>query len=193
MGWRPSRVAFSFSAATSEPVPGAQGTVFDTIVSGRSAVRSAQLSRPLLFSDTKVDAGSVLDECVAFSGIMVGRDCRIPKAVIDAGCCIDGGVRVARLLAGLVSNVRYVDPIRPSLTVREGPLADCEAEPTVIDCSRNDRSQTDIRRSSAYPGANLLQSKQRTVKAANAHPYLAAVITILLISLGASTRNGGPQ
>lgn len=68
-----------------------QGTVIDTIVSGGCLVRSAQLSRSLLFSNSKVDSGSVLDECVAFPGVTVGRDCRIRKTVIDAGCRIADG------------------------------------------------------------------------------------------------------
>lgn len=71
-----------------------QGTVIDSIVSGGCVVRSAQLSRSLLFSNAKVDAGSVLDECVAFPGVTIGRDCRIRKAVVDAGCRIADGIVV---------------------------------------------------------------------------------------------------
>lgn len=69
----------------------AQGTVIDTIVSGGCLVRSAQLSRTLLFSNSRVDSGSVLDECVVFPGVTVGRDCRIRKTVIDAGSRIADG------------------------------------------------------------------------------------------------------
>jgi glucose-1-phosphate adenylyltransferase len=68
-----------------------QGTVIDSIVSGGCVVRSALLSRSLLFSNVKVDAGSALEECVVFPGVQVGRDCRIRKAVIDVGCRIPDG------------------------------------------------------------------------------------------------------
>jgi len=65
-----------------------QGTVTDSIVSGGCVVRSAQLSRSLLFSNVKVDPGAMLEECVVFPGVHIGRDCRIRRAVIDVGCRI---------------------------------------------------------------------------------------------------------
>lgn len=68
-----------------------QGTVIDSIVSGGCVVRSARLRRSLLFSNVKVNTGTALDECVVFPEVLVGRDCRIRKAVIDSGCCIPDG------------------------------------------------------------------------------------------------------
>lgn len=68
-----------------------QGTVIDTIVSGGCIVRSGRLSRCVLFSSVKVDAGSQLHECVVFPDVSVGRDCRIRKAIIDSGCGIPDG------------------------------------------------------------------------------------------------------
>jgi glucose-1-phosphate adenylyltransferase len=80
--------AAKFLAEQGQP----QGTVIDSIVSGGCLVRSASLSRSLLFSNVKVDAGSVLDQCVVCPGVTIGRNCRIRKAVIDAGCRIGEGV-----------------------------------------------------------------------------------------------------
>lgn len=71
-----------------------QGTVLNSIVSGGCVVCSARLSRSLLFSNVKVDVGSVLEECVVFPGVVVGRDCRIRKAIIDAGCRIPDGTLI---------------------------------------------------------------------------------------------------
>ncbi len=65
-----------------------QGVVIDSIVSGGCIVRSGRLSRSVLFSSVKVDAGSQLDECVVFPGVTVGRDCRIRRAIVDVGCSI---------------------------------------------------------------------------------------------------------
>ena len=68
-----------------------QGTVLNSIVSGGCLIRSARLSRSLLFSNVTVNAGSALEECVVFPDARVGRDCRIRKAVIDSGCHIPDG------------------------------------------------------------------------------------------------------
>jgi len=68
-----------------------QGTVLNSIVSGGCLIRSARLSRSLLFSNVTVNAGSALEECVVSPDVRVGRDCRIRKAVIDSGCHIPDG------------------------------------------------------------------------------------------------------
>ncbi len=68
-----------------------QGTVIDSIVSGGCVVRSARLCRSLLFSNVKVESGSDLEACMILPEVTIGRDCRIRKAVIDAGCLIPDG------------------------------------------------------------------------------------------------------
>jgi len=74
------------------------GNVIDSIVSGGCVVRSAQLRRSLLFSNSRVDTDSVLDECVVFPGVEVGKGCRIRRAVIDAGCRISDGAVIGENL-----------------------------------------------------------------------------------------------
>jgi glucose-1-phosphate adenylyltransferase len=75
------------------------GNVIDSIVSGGCVVRSAQLRRSLLFSNSSVDTDSVLDECVVFPSVEVGKGCRIRRAVIDARCRISDGAVIGENLA----------------------------------------------------------------------------------------------
>jgi glucose-1-phosphate adenylyltransferase len=51
-----------------------------------------------LFSNSRVDTDSVLDECVVFPGVEVGKGCRIRRAVIDAGCRISDGAVIGENL-----------------------------------------------------------------------------------------------
>ncbi|ROR32815.1 glucose-1-phosphate adenylyltransferase [Inmirania thermothiophila] len=68
-----------------------RGMAVDSMVSGGCVISGAFLRRSLLFSNVRVEEGSVLEECVVLPDVVIGRGCRIRRAVIDKGTRIPDG------------------------------------------------------------------------------------------------------
>lgn len=68
-----------------------RGMAVDSLVSGGCIISGALLRRSLLFSDVKVNSYSRLLDTVVLPEVVIGRSCRITKAVIDKGCDIPAG------------------------------------------------------------------------------------------------------
>jgi len=71
-----------------------QGTVINSIVSGGCVISASSLSRSLLFSNVKVQAGAVLKDTVVLPEVEIGPDAHIRRAVIDRGCRIPEGAQI---------------------------------------------------------------------------------------------------
>jgi glucose-1-phosphate adenylyltransferase len=72
----------------------AQGTVINSIVSGGCVISAASLRNTLLFSNVKLQVGSVVDDSVVLPEVEIGRGCHIHRAVLDRGCRIPDGTRI---------------------------------------------------------------------------------------------------
>lgn len=70
---------------------GRRGMAVDSMVSGGCIISGAVLRRSLLFSDVKVNSYSRLLDTVVLPQVIIGRNSRISKAVIDKGCDIPEG------------------------------------------------------------------------------------------------------
>jgi glucose-1-phosphate adenylyltransferase len=68
-----------------------RGMAVDSMVSGGCIVAGAQLRRTLLFSNVRVESGTVMEDSVVLPDVSVGHNCRIRHAVIDKGCILPDG------------------------------------------------------------------------------------------------------
>ncbi|MBL4684841.1 MAG: glucose-1-phosphate adenylyltransferase [Nannocystaceae bacterium] len=67
---------------------GRRGQATDSLVSAGCVVSGAQVSRSLLFTDTRVNSYSQVDQSVLLPGVSVGRHAKIRRAVISAGVVV---------------------------------------------------------------------------------------------------------
>lgn len=71
-----------------------RGIAVDSIVSGGCIVAGATVRRSVLFSEVRIEPGSVLEDSVVLPGVRVGRNCRLRRAIIDGGCQIPDGMSI---------------------------------------------------------------------------------------------------
>jgi glucose-1-phosphate adenylyltransferase len=63
----------------------------DSLVSGGCIVSGASVRHSLLSNNSRVNSYSQVQDSVLLPGVMVGRRCRITKAIIDTGCRVPDG------------------------------------------------------------------------------------------------------
>ncbi len=71
---------------------GRRGFAVDSMVAGGCIVSGAEVRRSVLFSNVLIADGSHLSECVVLPGAVIGRGCRIQRAVIESDCHIPDGL-----------------------------------------------------------------------------------------------------
>ena len=71
--------------------PGERGMAVSSLVSGGCIVAGSVVRRSVLFVNSRVEPGSVIEDTLLLPGVSVGRKCRIKRAVIDEGCVIADG------------------------------------------------------------------------------------------------------
>ena len=67
---------------------GRRGMAVDSMVSGGCIISGSVVRHSLLFSDVKVNSYSLLTDAVVLPEVIIGRGCRVTKAVIDKGCVL---------------------------------------------------------------------------------------------------------
>lgn len=73
---------------------GRPGTATDSLVASGCVVSGATVSRSLLFRGVRVGSHALVEDSVVLPGAEIGRNCRIRKAIVDAGCRIAAGTVV---------------------------------------------------------------------------------------------------
>lgn len=68
-----------------------RGMAVDSMVSGGCVISGSVVRHSLLFSNVRMNSFSTLQDCVVLPDVIVGRNCRITKAVIDKGCHLPEG------------------------------------------------------------------------------------------------------
>ena len=68
-----------------------RGMAVDSMVSGGCIISGARVRHSLLFSNVRIDAGSVIEDCVILPDVQIGRNCRLRKVVIDKFCRVPDG------------------------------------------------------------------------------------------------------
>jgi glucose-1-phosphate adenylyltransferase len=73
---------------------GRRGMAVDSLVSGGCIISGSALNRSLLFSKCRVNSYSKLEYAVLLPSVVVGRNARLKRVVIDRGCEIPEGLVV---------------------------------------------------------------------------------------------------
>ena len=68
-----------------------RGQAIDSMVAGGCVISGATVRHSLLFSNVKVNSYSVVKDSVVLPETIIGRNCRITKAIIEKGCHIPEG------------------------------------------------------------------------------------------------------
>ena len=73
---------------------GRRGTAIDSMVSGGTIVSGATVRRSMLFSRVRVHSYALVEDSVVLTGVDIGRNCVIKRAVIDKHCRIPVGMNI---------------------------------------------------------------------------------------------------
>jgi len=68
-----------------------RGMALDSMVSGGCIISGATVRHSLLFTNVVVNSWSVIEDTVVLPNVVIGKNCRIRRAVIDKGCVIADG------------------------------------------------------------------------------------------------------
>ncbi len=71
-----------------------RGMAVDSMVSGGCIVSGATIRHSLLFSNVRVNDGSLVQDAVVLPDVTIGVNCKIRRAVIDRGCLIPEGTQI---------------------------------------------------------------------------------------------------
>ncbi len=71
-----------------------RGSAVDSMVAGGCIVSGSQVRHSLLFPRVRVHSFSEITDSVLFPNVVVGRNCKIRKALIDRGCVIPPGTQI---------------------------------------------------------------------------------------------------
>ena len=74
--------------------PDRRGTAVQSMVSGGCVVSGAEIKRSLLFSRVTVNSFSQVSDSTLLPDVEVGRNCRLHRCIIDAGCNLEDGMVV---------------------------------------------------------------------------------------------------
>jgi glucose-1-phosphate adenylyltransferase len=73
---------------------GSHGMTVNTIVSGGCIVAGSHVSNSVLFSNVRVHSFCNIQQAVLLPGVVVGRNCRLSKVIVDRACEIPDGLVV---------------------------------------------------------------------------------------------------
>ncbi|MDP1931622.1 MAG: glucose-1-phosphate adenylyltransferase [Gammaproteobacteria bacterium] len=70
---------------------GRRGMALDSLVSAGCIVSGTRVKTSVLFNNVHAQSCSDLEECIVLDNAVIGRNCRIRRAIIDTGCHIPPG------------------------------------------------------------------------------------------------------
>ena len=70
---------------------GRRGMAVDSMVSGGCIISGAVVRHTLIFSNVRINSFSEIEDSVVLPNVVIERNCRIKKAVIDDGCVVPEG------------------------------------------------------------------------------------------------------
>jgi len=71
-----------------------RGMAVDTLVAGGCIVSGATVRRSLLFSDVRIESGSLIEDSVILPNARIGRKVVLKRVVTDRGCEISDGTQI---------------------------------------------------------------------------------------------------
>jgi glucose-1-phosphate adenylyltransferase len=69
-----------------------RGQAVDSLVSGGCILAGALVKRSVIFFATEIERGSVIKDSVILPKVVIGKNCRITRAIIDKACTIEDGM-----------------------------------------------------------------------------------------------------
>jgi glucose-1-phosphate adenylyltransferase len=69
-----------------------RGMALESMVSGGCIISGGELRKSILFSNVRVDAGSLLEESVVLPDVVIGQNCKIRGTIIDRSCVVPDGM-----------------------------------------------------------------------------------------------------
>ncbi len=73
---------------------GRRGMAVDTLVAGGVIISGALVRHSLIFFNTTVETGTVIEDSVVLPKVTIGRDCVLKRVIIDKGTYIPDGMRI---------------------------------------------------------------------------------------------------
>jgi glucose-1-phosphate adenylyltransferase len=70
---------------------GRRGQALDSMVAGGCIISGATVKHSMIFSDVRVNSYSLVKDSVILPEAVIGRNCRISKAIIEKGCHVPEG------------------------------------------------------------------------------------------------------
>ncbi len=74
--------------------PERRGMAVDSLVSGGCVVSGATVRRSLLFTNVRVESGSLVEDSAILPGTSIGRDVTLKRVIVDKQCVIPDGMKV---------------------------------------------------------------------------------------------------
>ena len=74
--------------------PERRGMAVDSLVSGGCVISGATIRRSLLFTNVRVDSGSVVEDSAILPSTKVGRNCVLKRVIVDKQCVLHDGMKV---------------------------------------------------------------------------------------------------
>ncbi len=68
-----------------------RGMAIDSMVSGGCIISGSTVKHSMVFSDVKVNSFSIIEDSVILPESIIGRHCRIKKAIVEKGCHVPEG------------------------------------------------------------------------------------------------------
>lgn len=68
-----------------------RGQAIDSMVSGGCIISGATVRHSLIFSDVRVNSYSTVEDSVILPEVIIGRNCRLTKTIVEKGCLIPEG------------------------------------------------------------------------------------------------------
>ena len=75
-----------------------RGQAIDSMVSGGCVISGSTIRHSLLFSNVRVNSYTTVQDCVILPNSIIGRHCRIKKAIIEKGCEVPEGTVIGENL-----------------------------------------------------------------------------------------------
>jgi len=68
-----------------------RGMAVDSMVSGGCIISGSTVRHSVLFSNVAVNSFSTVEDCVVLPDVIIGRNCKLKKVVLDKGCEVPDG------------------------------------------------------------------------------------------------------
>lgn len=89
--------------------PDRRGMAVDSMISAGTIISGALVRHSLISNNVRVNSRALVEDSVILPNVKIGRDCRLHKVVVDAGCVIPPGTVIGEELATDVQHY-YVSP-----------------------------------------------------------------------------------